>query len=116
MVIEINGLRCYARHGVMEQERIVGNEFEVTVHLNLEHCAAVDTDDLDATVNYAQVCAVISEVMSEPSLLLEHVCGRLRDAIACRFPQVHGGMVRVAKIVPPIPSVRLQSVAVTLTW
>ena len=31
--IEVNALRVYAHHGVMPQERAVGNEFEVTVHV-----------------------------------------------------------------------------------
>ena len=32
-IIEINGLRLFARHGVFEEERINGNTFELTVHL-----------------------------------------------------------------------------------
>ena len=116
MTVEINGLRCYARHGVLEQERIVGNEFEVTVHLHLNECGAVDSDDLSATVNYAEVCTLIRDVMNKPSQLLEHVCGRLRDAIRNGYPMVSGGMGRVAKLKPPIPAVQMQSVAIALEW
>lgn len=114
--IEIDGLRVFARHGVLEQERTVGNEFEVSALLEVAASRAVATDLLESTVNYAEVCAVIKEVMATPSALLEHLCGRLRDALSERFPAIEGGMVRVAKLNPPIPNVKLNSVAVSLSW
>lgn len=116
VTIEINGLRCYACHGVMEQERIVGNEFEVSVRLVYPAIDAVRDDDLARTVNYAEACDVIKHVMASPSALLENVCGRLKAALMARFPLVESGCVRVAKLCPPIPNVQLDSVAVELSW
>lgn len=116
VIIEINSLRCHSFHGVMAQERKVGNMFEVTVHLRYPADDAVASDRLDGTINYAEVCGVIQEVMSQPSDLLEHVCGRLRCHITGRWPRIEGGRIRITKPAPPIPGVSLDSVAVTLEW
>lgn len=114
--IEIDRLQFHAHHGVIPQERVVGNDFEVSLRLVYPAQSAVDNDCLDGTLNYATVCAVVREVMSEPSQLLEHVCGRLQQALLERFPLIESGTVKVAKLHPPIPSAQLHQVAVELTW
>ncbi len=114
--IEVNDMRLYANHGVMQQERIVGNEFNVTVHLVLESGTDFRTDDLESTVNYAAVCEIIRRVMASPADLLETVCQRLAAALSDEFPQVVSGMVRVAKLTPPISGVQVSSVAVKMTF
>ncbi|MDE7411926.1 MAG: dihydroneopterin aldolase [Paramuribaculum sp.] len=114
--VEVNAMRMRAYHGVMEQERTVGNTFEVTVHLMLPAEVDFAVDDLALTVNYAQVCDVIREVMAVPSALLEHVCHRMRRKLLEAFPQVSGGMIRLAKLAPPISGLQVDSVAVTLTF
>jgi dihydroneopterin aldolase len=115
VTIEVNGLRLYAHHGVAEQEREVGNLFEVTVHVQCDASAAVEHDDLNGTINYAEIVATIKTVMATPSLLIENAAGRLKSALLDKFPGITGGMVRIAKLVPPIPA-DLDSVAVALRW
>jgi len=116
LTIEINALRIRAFHGVMPQEAVVGNDFEVTVHVRYPAGSGVDRDDLAGTLNYAEACTLIREVMAKRSMLLEHVCGRLQKALLERFPLITGGMVRVAKLTPPVSGVQLESVAVSLKW
>ncbi|MEZ3466670.1 dihydroneopterin aldolase [Muribaculum intestinale] len=115
LTVEVNGLRLFARHGVGEQERKVGNLFEVTVHLRYPADGAIADDRLEDTLNYAEAVAVVREVMTVPSQLLEHVAGRLRTALTRRFPLIAGGMIRVAKLVPPFAA-DIDSVAVVLRW
>ena len=47
--IEINRLRLYAFHGVLPREREVGNEFEVTLHLECDMTEAMTCARLDGT-------------------------------------------------------------------
>ncbi|MDE6078538.1 MAG: dihydroneopterin aldolase [Duncaniella sp.] len=114
-VIEVNGLRLFARHGVMEQERVVGNTFEVSVALRYPIDEAMRTDRVEATLNYAEAVDVIKEVMAVPSQLLEHVAGRLLDALTSRWPAIEGGCITVRKLTPPIPA-QLRDVAVKIEW
>lgn len=116
IIIDVDRLRLYCYHGVSQQERKVGNEFEVSVRLDYPAAEAVASDNLGATINYAEVCTEIKEVMSVPSALLEHVAGRIKKRLLERYPRISGGRVRVAKLAPPIPGVQLGSVAVELRW
>ncbi len=113
VTIEINRMSLYARHGVMAQERVVGNTFEVTAHLRYP---LTEGDDIARTLNYAEAAEVIKAVMAEPAELLETVVKRLKDALLARFPAITGGMVKVAKLSPPIPGFEADSVAVKLAW
>lgn len=113
MTVTLASMRLYARHGVGAQEREVGNEFEVTVNIEIP---PVYTDSLDDTVSYADIAGLVREQMAIPSMLLEYVAVRLRQALTARFPQILGGSVTVAKLKPPIPAAQLGSASVTLTW
>ncbi len=114
--IEINDFRLYAHHGVMEQEQKCGNEFAVTVHLDYPALTAATYDDLDGTLNYAEAVDVIKEEMAIPSLLLENVAMRVLQRLTQRWMQIESATVRIAKLSPPIHSVQLADVAVTLRW
>ena len=117
MEISLDGLRIYARHGVMEQERRVGNLFVVDVTLSYPPAMlAADDVALEHTLNYAELASTVSEVMSEPSQLIENVAGRIREAIVARWPEVNGGSVRVCKPFPPIGGYSLDGASVVLRW
>lgn len=114
--VEVNNLKVTAFHGVMEQERVVGNRFEVTVHVDCDFTEAARLDRVDMTVNYAEIVDIIKAEMAQPALLIETVARRIALRVADRWPDlVTGGMVRVAKIVPPIPG-QMDSVAVVYRW
>ena len=115
--IELKEMRFYARHGVMEQERAVGNEFEVNMRLSCEITAdAWEGDDLSGTVNYADVYSLVEKEMGKPSNLLENVAFRIGQAVKRAYPgRVAGGTVEVAKYAPPFTS-RIKKVAVTLVF
>ncbi len=113
--IEINNLKIRARHGVLMQERSVGNDFTVTVHLRYPAEAAIANDDVSDTLNYADAVEIIKDEMATPSTLLEHVAGRIRQSLLDQFPKIEGGLVRVAKLKPPIPA-QMDDVAVKIEW
>ncbi len=100
--IELKDIRFYAFHGVMEQERTVGNQFAVDVLLNVSLEDAMKTDNLDDTINYALIYEVIKAEMNMPSNLLEHVAGRILDALKKTFSQIKSIELKITKINPPI--------------
>lgn len=113
--IHVDGLRCFARHGVLSQERVVGNVFEVSLALKVSAGAAMVGDCLDATVNYAEIVDVVREVMAEPSALLENVAWRIKEALSQRFERIAGGTVCVYKLQPPM-SAELSRVGFSFSW
>lgn len=100
--VEIDRLRLEAFHGVLPQERTVGNVFEVTLRLDYDMERAAATDDVAFALNYAEVCNEVREVMSQPSALLENVALRMRNALCRRFPQIISGAVKITKLTPPL--------------
>ncbi len=115
--IEIKNLRITGHHGVLEQERRVGNEFSIDITVRLADVAdAMENDTLADTVNYAEIVAIVKQQMAMPSKLLEHVAARIRKAICDTYPdKISGGSVTVAKLAPPIPA-QLEYVSFTTSW
>ncbi|MBQ9667434.1 MAG: dihydroneopterin aldolase [Prevotella sp.] len=100
--IYIAGLRLHARHGVMEQERRVGGEFEVTLSVDYDISRAMETDDVADTLSYADLCDYVRSEMAVPSNLLEHVAGRIARGILQRWPQVGAVNLSITKLNPPM--------------
>ena len=114
--IEIEGLRVWARHGVFDQERTVGNLFEVSLSLVYPPAlVAVKTDCVDDTLNYAKAIEIVKCVMSEPSALIEHVAGRIHTALTEAYPEIESGRITVIKPAPPV-SAELSSARFTLEF
>lgn len=112
--IELTGISFHAYHGVMPQERIVGNNYTVDLRLSLSLSEASLSDDLKDTVNYAEVYRITREEMAIPSSLLEHAAGRIARRIKSHFPQIGSVRIRLAKKNPPLGA-DLQEAAVILT-
>ena len=98
--ISLNAMRFYAYHGVLPQEKKVGNWFSVDLELSVDLSRAALSDQLQDTLNY-EVYAAVEEEMAIPSELLEHAAGRILRHIRGQFPQVEGIMVRLTKEYPP---------------
>ena len=86
MIIELEDIHFYAYHGVYENERRDGNDFLVTVRLDIPETKAVETDQLTDTVSYQDVYALVANEMAIPSQLLEHVAGRIRSSLQQAYP------------------------------
>ena len=63
--IKIRDLEVFAKHGVFPQENILGQKFLVSADLYMDTRKAGKTDDLNASVNYGEVCHLITTFMTE---------------------------------------------------
>ena len=81
-------MRFFAQHGVAPQERIVGNEFILSLKLKTDVSRAIKTDDVSHTVSYADVYQSVKNEMEIPSRLLEHVGGRIIERLFHDFPTI----------------------------
>lgn len=98
----IDGLRLFARHGVGEQERQVGADFEVSLRVHYNIMEAAQTDDVAKTVSYAELHTIIVEQMAVESKLLEHVAARIVNEVHRRYPGVTGVDLKIVKLNPPM--------------
>ena len=90
MVIRLRDIQCYAYHGVLEEEKQKGNTFLVNVCITVDDPQGMPSDDIQDTLDYRSVCAIVNKEMQVPSDLLEHVAWRIKNALQLAFPQIEG--------------------------
>ena len=113
--ISLVGITIYGYHGVRPEERTLGQRFIVDVDLDADLRAAASTDDLEATVNYSEVYALVAEIVEgEPVNLLETLGERIAQAIFERFPAIDSARIRIAKPGVAIARSVLREAAVTI--
>jgi dihydroneopterin aldolase len=102
--ILIPGLRELGIHGVLPEERVRPQPFEVNLELQVDLETAGVSDDLADTVDYAAVIDAVSRVVTTESYqLLERLAQRIADV--CRADaRVRGVVVEVRKLEPPVPT------------
>lgn len=96
----------HAYHGVWDEEREIGQRFEVDIELKIDASAAAQSDRLKDTVDlYAVYEAVENEVLNGKYLLLETMAEKIAQTILKKF-QVKEVLVRVRKPHAPIRGIQ----------
>jgi len=103
--LSLIGMRFEARRGVLPDEKVTPQRFEVdlVLHADLEHAAR--TDDLGATVDYAGLFDLVEAIVTGPSFdLIEALAGAIARAVlvAIEPTLVDAVEVRVRKPDAPI--------------
>jgi 7,8-dihydroneopterin aldolase/epimerase/oxygenase len=100
--MRLERMQFYGRHGVFAEENKLGQRFYVTLELQIDLSKAGQQDNLDETVNYAQLYYTVKEVVEGPPFKLIEA---LAEAIASRtldaYAKIHEVTVRVTKPHPP---------------
>jgi dihydroneopterin aldolase len=101
--LTLSRLRFFGRHGVLPEETTCGQDFEVTVRLELPLAEAGRTDDLGRTVDYRAVHEVVRRVMEgPPRKLVEALAETIAADLLRVFPPVQAADVEVVKLRPPV--------------
>jgi len=109
--IHLHRLEFFAHHGLHDEEKILGNYFEVSLHVNYpqpEHFHSID-DALD----YERLFKIVEQHMLQPTALLETIADNIIITIKQQFPSVLSVSINIIKKNPPIPGCR-GAVGVTL--
>ncbi len=110
--IAVTGLTAFGFHGVLPEERKLGQRFVVDLFLELP--LETRSDSLADTVNYAEVAAAVrAEIEGEPCHLIETLAGRIADVVLAQ-PLVQRVRVTVHKPQAPVPH-DFTDVSVTIT-
>lgn len=100
--IHLRQVRFHAFHGVLPQEQQVGADFLLDLKVGYPLAQAMQSDEVGDTLNYAALYALVAREMQQPSKLLEHVAGRMAEAISQTFPQVTSIDLELTKLNPPM--------------
>ena len=101
--IIIDNLRVFCNHGVYEEEKQNGQNFYVSAILYLDTYPAGVTDELDKSVNYAELCHSITQFMKNNRYnLIEAVAHRLSEHIFAYSGFIRGIDLKISKPEAPI--------------
>jgi len=101
--IILEGMEFYGYHGTTPEEKLLGQRFILDVELFLDLQPAGASDDLDRTVNYAQVFETVQAIVCGPPYqIIEALAEAVAQALLEQFP-VAEIMVRVKKPQAPVP-------------
>lgn len=90
----------FSRHGIHDEERILGNWFEVSVDVKSEKIKSVET--ISDSINYADVFNIIKKMMNEPTPLLETVADKVINAVYQYDQRISEITFTIKKMNPPI--------------
>ena len=80
--LSIDGIECFAHHGVFDHERRDGQVFKIDLVLGVDTRSAAASDDLADTVDYGGlVYRVVAAVESDPVDLIETLAQRIADVV-----------------------------------
>ncbi|MDO4789749.1 MAG: dihydroneopterin aldolase [Porphyromonas sp.] len=105
-IITLTNLEFYSFHGVLEQEKVVGGYYSVSLSVSGSFDKAMENDSIGDTINYATLYDIIREEMGTPSNLLEHVAYRILSKIDEFNTEglVKKATISITKKAPPIAS------------
>lgn len=100
--IGLSNIETHGHHGVFKEEQEKGNLFYTDVDVWFDSTQSVKTDKLEDTFDYQIIYDVVKTEMAKPSKLLEHLAGRIVQALAKTDKRIKKVQVKIAKSNPPI--------------
>lgn len=101
--IRIESLEVYAYHGVFAEEKRQGQTFMINVVLYTDTRKAAQTDRLDQSTDYGDVCRFITEWMKYNTCdLIETVAERVAESVLLKYELISGIDLEICKPEAPI--------------
>jgi dihydroneopterin aldolase len=96
MHIYLNDLIFNGFHGVYPAEKKIGNTFKLDLRIQLTPTTKT-IDQLEQTIDYVQVYALIQKIMAVPTPLLETIVTNIADQILEAHPMAESVYVKITK-------------------
>lgn len=114
--IRMKNCAFFARHGVLDEEETLGQRFYVDAALDVVPDSALESDSIDATVDYGVAFIEIEKIITgKRRFLIEALALDVAKALCRSFPQIRRAEITVRKPNAPVPGV-LDYVEVTVVW
>lgn len=115
--LHLQGMHFHALHGVYDEEKVQGNEFEVSVSFSTDLSKEGASDDLQEAIDYGQVYKSIEKIMKGPSAdLIEHLAWKIGNNLWQEYhSRCESLTVSITKMNPPVDG-DLRQARAELTW
>lgn len=101
--IIIDNLTAFANHGVLPEEKTMGQKFLISLKLYMDIYPAAKNDDITKSVDYAEVCAFITEFTKKNRCrLIEAAAVSIADELLMRYTSITSVEITLKKPWAPI--------------
>lgn len=84
-IIQLQGVTAFGYHGVLEHEKVEGQNFTVDVRIETNFDAAIRSDDVTRTINYADVADdIVLSITEERFDLIETLADHIARKVIAR--------------------------------
>ena len=95
--ISIECIKVFAYHGVYEEEKVNGGNYEISVSLSYDITPEAKSDDLEKSIDYEKIIALVKRHMGERANLIETVAYKLTGAIVCLNERIEKVTIKIKK-------------------
>lgn len=116
--ISIKDMAVFANHGVMQEENVLGQKFVISADIGLDMSIAGENDDIDESVDYAQVCNIIKNFAQNNTFnLIEALAEGLAKCLLLEYTNICSVDIEVKKPWAPVHvPVETVSVKISRKW
>lgn len=101
--IKIKNLEIFSNHGVLKEENVLGQKFLISADIFLSTRKSGMSDDLNYSVNYAEICHTIKQIMENNTFkLIETAAEKICEAVLSEYSPVTRIILEVKKPWAPI--------------
>lgn len=113
--IGLEGVQFNAAIGVHPEEKILGNNFLVDFEVAFKNTKQPETDNLNDTINYCDLYAILETEFKKQADLLETVAQNILDQTLINYPFLRCIKIKIKKLNPPIKA-QVANVFVALNY
>lgn len=104
--IVLKNMVFFGHTGCLEKEKRNGQKFTVTIEIFFDRIKGCDTDELDDTVDYADICAKAKAIVeSDTGNLIEALAQKIADMVLSSAKDALSCVVTVGKPDAPVDAV-----------
>ncbi len=105
ITVHLYNLKFYGYHGVHEEEKILGNEYEINLDVQF-HEEHEMIDSISETIDYTNLYEIIKQRMTVPTQLLETIVMDIGNTIHDRYNYIRSIKISLQKVHPPITAMQ----------
>ena len=103
--IHLHNITFFAHHGIYDEEKLLGNEFEVNI--TVKHSPQrLPVRHLEDTIDYIAVYELVKKRMAVPTALLETLATEITQEILAKFVLAEEVSISIRKKYPPVSQLR----------
>ena len=101
--VQLHNLTFFAFHGLYEEEKILGNQFQVSLEVTIINFA--EFENIKDTLNYVSLFEIVKTKMTQRFDLLESLAQSIIHEVYSKNKRVEEIAISIKKMNPPIKGI-----------